>query len=377
MKKLIFALIVIAALLVVAMPVAAQGPNPYVPVTAWFNRTSQMTAAWAGDPFGGNPRLAIEVKYEPDGKGGVAAKLANASWPYQGIVAKFGLSPFSPQNILPGGIPSSMSGDGSGPRKAIYIGGAWVDPSVNPANSYTGYWNLPMRGGNENPIELPACVTVKIPAASSKWYKLDTWKTSAGTNDRIRTQIWLDDELDGATKPSGSAVFGAANKYMFGTAPNDAWQSNVYYGANAQNAAELNGYVMVVYDPDVLQPNYAFAAPNAWIFTLDVSGSGSLRRSCTAAAYAGEPCVTASKGGESSNAGVSMSVTGQHNYDIATGALISSNAVKGYGTFNPVQPSHLLWYEGNWDGWAFVRVFNQMIWDGTATVCSYRNDVGQ
>jgi hypothetical protein len=188
---------------------------------------------------------------------------------------------------------------------------------------------------------------------------LDTWwKSNDGS--KIRTQIWLDDELDGATKPSGSAVFGAANKYYWGTAPGDGWSGNVYWGTNAQEENEINGYFMIVYDPDALQPNFAFAPPNAALFTLDVSGAGSLRRSCTSAAYAGQPCVPASKGGPSTPAGTSL-----------TGLLGSQTKISG-ATFNKFQPSHLLWTEGGYDGWVFVRVWNQMIWDGTVSVCSYR-----
>jgi len=395
MKKMIFALIVIAALLVVAMPVAAQGPyppnlNPYIPVSAWYNRTSQMTAAWAGDPFGGNARLPVEVKYEPDGKGGVAAKLANASFPYTGIVAKFGPSPWAFQDVLPGGMPSSMSGDGSAPRKAIYIGGAWADPSVNPTGTYGKYMgstNLPTRGTNENPFELPACATVKIPAGSSKWFKLDTWKKepqgqvsgggSADTFAKINTQIWVDDELDGATAPSGSAVFGAANKYMWGTADDDAWSMNAAYKA-PQTREDINGFFMAVYGPDAMNPNYAFAPPNAWLFTLNVSSTGGVSRTCTSAAFAGQPCVSAASGGNSAPAGNSAS--GQHT-NISSEMFINgvpaagtvAQAVSIFGTFNPSQPSHLLWVEGTWDGWVFTRVINQMIWDGTVTVCSYRN----
>jgi len=368
MKKLVFAAIVVVALLIVAMPVAAQGPNPYVPVSVWFNRTPQINATWAGDPFGGNPKLNVPIMYVPNpGNTAVVAVLQSKKYvDYAGIVGKFGYEPYSPYNILPGGIPSSMSGDGSGPRKAIYIGGAWADDSVNPPNSTYGYWNLPTRGGDEHPYELPGCATVKIPAASSKWFKLDTWKTEpAGSGfNKVRTQIWVDDELDGATKPSGSAVFGAADKYFWGTAPNDPWQANVFDGYNAMDPNEINGYFMVVYDPDALQPNYAFAPPNAALFTLDVSGSGSLRRSCSAAAYAGLPCVPASKGGPSSNAGTSLA-----------GMLGGMNKING-ATFDPHHPSHLAWTEGGYDGWVFVRVFNQMIWDGTATVCSYRNWTG-
>jgi len=408
MKKLIFALIVIAALLVVAMPVAAQGPtpyqlNPYNPVSSWYNRTAEMTAAWAGDPFGGNPKLGIEVKYEPDGKGGVAAKLANASFPYTGIVAKFGPSPFANQAILNGGIPSSMSGDGSAPRKAIYIGGAWADNAVNPKAGPGGSWmgtvNLDTRAGNENPRELPACATVKIPAGNSKWFKFDTWKkepsgqvsgTSADTFAKVNTQIWVDDELDGATKPSGSAVFGAANKYNWGTADDDAWTTLFSGVKQPQTRESVNGFFMAVYGPDVLAPNFAFAAPNAWLFTLNVGSTGGLSRSCTAAAFAGQPCVSAASGGNSAPAGVSAS--NPHTnvsselfvpvIDINTGlptnaslaaAGTAANAVSVYGTFNPSQPSHLLWVEGTWDGWMFARVINQMIWDGTVTVCSYRS----
>jgi len=368
MKKLIFALIVVAALLLVAMPVAAQGPNPWKPF--WYDRTPLITAAWAGDPFGGNPRLAIDVRYEPDGKGGVAAKYANASFPYTGIVAKFGQTPFSPGNILPGGIPSSMSGDGSGPRKAIYIGGAWADASLNPVGNYCWEQNTNVspdfkcRESNQTTYEIPACATVKIPAASSKWFKLDTWKRDVAGRV-LNTQIWLDDELDGATKPSGTAVFGAANKYFWGTAPYDAWSANVYFGANAMDPNEINGYFMIVYDPDVLQPNFAFNPPNATIFTVDVSGSGSLRRSCTAAAFAGQPCVSAGSGGPSTATGNSV-----------TGILGQQDKIRG-ATYNPNQPNHLLWTEGKFDGWVFVRVFNQMIWDGTVSVCSYRNVTGQ
>jgi len=428
MKKLIFALIVVAALLVVAMPVAAQGPNPYgVPYlpnpylnlqnpAPWYNRTGEMNAQWAGDPFGGNPRLGVEVTYVPDGKGGVVQKIANAAWPYTGIVAKFGATPWIQYDALPGGIPSSMSGDGSAPRKAIYIGGAWADQAVDPAakfGSFNGPVQLPQRGANENPFELPACATVKIPAAGSKWFKLDTWKNEARGSDvnKIATQIWLDDELDGATKPSGSAVFGAANKYMYGTAPNDYWSKGAFFYSSQQSglsdykAADgtpllggpiggpgkgylhgqgLEGFVMVVYGPDVLQPNYAFAAPNAWLYSLGVSGSGGVQRSCTAAAFAGQACVTAPSGGNSLPGGNSLSQTHlsfstevkrmcEANKGNVCDNPLGNGGVSTYGEYNINQPSHLLFSEGTYDGWVHVRVVNQMIWDGTATVCSYRN----
>jgi len=365
MKKLIFALIVVAALLVVAMPVAAQGPDPYGRV--WFDRTPQITPAWAGDPFGGNPKLMWDVKYVPDGKGGVmmqgngAGGAPGAAWPYTGIVAKFG--PYPPGSFLPGGIPSSMSGDGSTPRKAIYIGGAWADASVNPVGNYCWEQNTNVppvfqcRESNQTPYEIPACATVKVAAGGSKWFKLDTWKKD-NSGRALATQIWLDDELDGATKWSGSAVFGAANKYFWGTAPFDGWSANVFWGANAMNPNEINGYFMIVYDPEALAPNYVYAPPNAAILTG--GGSSGTSGTCDAAAYAGLPCIKASSGGPATDGSRSInSMVGPERKIIGA-------------THNNSQPSHLLWTEGGYDGWVYVRVANQMIWDGTVTVCSYR-----
>jgi len=436
MKKLIFALIVVVALLVIAMPVAAQGPNPYQ--FFWYNRTpeSQLQTVPAdaaaikykttttstlqlnkwmqagGDPFGGWPRVGVEMSYNFDKAAGtVVPKGVNAAWPYTGIVAKFGLQPwnvskpgeaylpgsaFAQEALLAGGVPSNASGDGSGPRKAVYIGGAWADASRVPVGNFCVDYRPDIqppascRETNQTPYELPACATVAIPAGTSKWFKLDTWKKdNAGRG--LKTQIWLDDERDlnpneqalnaagvmtytaaalldqkvfddpRLAVASGKALFGAANKYFWGTAPADGWSGNIYWGANAMDPNEINGYFMIVYDPDVLQPNHAFAPPNATIFTVDVSGSGSLRRSCTAAAFAGQPCVPASKGGPSTNTGNSVS-----------GMIGQQDKIRG-ATFNPNQPSHLLWTEGTYDGWVFVRVWNQMIWDGRATVCSFRD----
>ena len=392
MKKLIFALIVVAALLIVAMPIGAQGPDPYIPVRMWYNRTAEMSATWAGDPFGGNPMLGIAVRYVPDGKGGVAAVTNQGVAPGSGtvaygdptgIVAKYGLSPwrydpysssfgtFVAGEIQPGGIQSRMSGNGGNPFKAIYIGGAWVDASDNLwcSSIWDPNTNVPLirqcrnQSIGENPLEVPGCATVMIPAGNSKWFKFDTWKKD-NAGRRLQTEVWIDDELDSATKPSGSAVFGAANKYYWGTAPMDGWSGNALLGTNPMNSVEINGFFGMIFSPDVLKPNYAFAPPNASLLTVEYSGTGSARRSCTAAAYAGQPCVPASKGGPSTSGGLSLSglrafLTGWADYF-------------DFMEFNKSQPSHLMWYSTNGDGWYFLRVWNQMIWEGTVSVCSYR-----
>ncbi len=210
--------------------------------------------------------------------------------------------------LVPGGNPSRASGDGTSPRKAINISGGW--------------------GPGDPPAELSNCGTLRIPAGNARWFKLETFE-----NRRVR--IWLDDELDNATKPSGSAVFGAANVYMWGTAAGDAWQTNAY---QTEFGGFKDGFVMAIFDPDNLQPNFAYAAPNAAILTFDTDAKGLL----------------------------------QNNRDNLSLEEITGAGIHGYGAHNPHQPSHLLWYEGRHTGWVYVMVYNQMIWDGTASVCSVR-----
>ena len=270
------------------------------------------TAGTNEDPFGGHPI-------------GFGAALTSPG------IARFGLSPF--REALPGGVPSSASGDGTSARKAVYVGGAWV------ADFRSQFPRDPQ-------IELPSCATVKSPAGTSRWFKSDTWKGK-------KLQVWLDDELNTATAPSGSAVFGAGDAYMWGIAPGDAWSSNYWDTPGVTSVVYLSGpfiegWVMAIYDPDNLKPNYAFAAPNAWLYTVNYSGGGSPRRSGQ-----GVP------GGSDNGRGVSVFGGG-------------AGGIHTYAQWNPNQPSHLLWSEGGYDGWVHARVYNQMIWDGVVTVCSYR-----
>lgn len=230
-----------------------------------------------------------------------------------GIVAKFGMSPFG--YALPGGKPTHLSGDGTSPRRAINISGIWGRPIADGVN----------------PPELVNCSTLRIPAGYFRWFKLEAY------GDR-RTRIWLDDELDGATKPSGAARFGAAEVYMLGTAPGDAWQRNALNDNGDQSENFLDGFVMAIYDPDNLRPNYAFEPPNAALMSVNVDARGTLL----------------------------------HGPDNLSVKDVTGAGIHGYGSHNWAEPSHLLWYEGHWDGWVFISVYNQMIWDGTLSVCSQR-----
>lgn len=314
LMKWIVPLAVVVLLLVTSLSAAAQVPCAVAPCVhaATFNGTAYVvTAGTNEDPFGGLPR---------PGSGGVPGAV--------GIAGKYG---WSSTVALPGGVPSERSGDGTSPRKAINISGAW-----DPARSYTG----------EVPFEVPTCVTIKSPAGTSRWFKAATWRNR-------QLMAWIDDELNDATKPSGAAVFGAADAYMWGTAPGDAWETNAFNspswdigqtGYNRLTGPFLAGYVMAIYDPNALQPNYLHNPPNAFILTLNTSATGSIRRS------------------------------GPYGNGVSLGSV--GGGPHGYGQFNFGEPQHLVWYDGRFDGWAFIRVYNQMIWDGVITVCTYRHVIG-
>ncbi len=293
LMKWLVPLAIVIVLLAIALPAAAQGPT-YTPgantqVVTYKGPVYVVSAGTNEDPFGGFPKTSRK---------------------------------FSDTGLLPGGTPSINSGDGSSPRKAIYIGGPWA-PDLTPTEG-----------------ERPACATVKLPAGTSRWFKADTWK------DR-QLIFWLDDELNDATKPSGSAVFGAADNYMSGTASGGLWQKNAYFDSPNSSgwkgaSPSMEGYVMAIYDPDSLYPNRNFDPPNAAILTLNVSGSGSLRRSLG-----------------------NVSLSG-----------IVGTVPHGFGQYNFGEPRHLLWYDGHFDGFVYTRVYNQMVWDGVVSVCSYRHVVG-
>ena len=283
-------LLFLSALFVVALPAAADQPGSNE------------------DPFGGYPITGAI----PGG---------------EGIVAKFGLSPYG--YALSGGIPSFKSGDGTTPRRAINISGAWG--TLNPYPMGPILANDSPESFTTTTIELPNCATLKIPAGKARWFKLEAY------GDR-RTQIWLDDEPNGATQATGYATMGAADQYMLGTAPGDDWQINALRKSAPQTPNFLEGFVMAIFDPDNLKPLWSFQPPNAAILSVNTDERGLL-------------------------------LSGPDNISIAdaTGA-----GIHGYGNYNRNVTNHLLWYEGRFSGWVFVMVYNQMVWDGTASVCSQR-----
>lgn len=295
--KVFVPVLVVLAMLVVALPAGAQGPVKAATGGDGMKTVFVRTAGTNEDPFGGLPistssGLGSASKFGVGGPGVFAA---------------------------PGGKPSDKSGDGTTPRKSVYVGGAWAaGPSVG---GMVGY-----RAANENPVELPSCVTIKSPAGTSRWFKMDTWKNK-------KLQVWLDDELNTATAPSGSAVFGAGDSYMWGLNAQSAWVKNGWDIYPWVGESWVEGWVMAIYDPNNMRPNFEYEPPNAALYTTN---------------------------------------NVRNRFLVSQSGVIGESSIHGYGEYNPNQKSHLLWYEGNFDGWVHARVYNQMIWDGVVTVCSYR-----
>lgn len=325
-SKYVFALLAVVVLLTIAMPAAAQGPVVMVQTNQGKLPIFVRAAGTNEDPFGGFCRNYF---------GALSNNQKDVQAGYLGAPADFGLNPFGRCDV-PGGVPSANSGDGTSIRKAIYIGGAW-DPSRSVRTDIFD---------TVGPKELPSCATVTVPAGVSRWFKADTWANK-------KLQVWLDDEKNDAKTPSGAAVWGAANGYTVGTAPGDGWSGNLADNSGGYSNGKWitgpfnEGFYMAIYDPDNLKPNFNYPAPNASILTVNVNSAASPRGS-------GNYELGRAFGG-----GVSV-------------ASLGAGGIHGYASFNPFQPSHLLWYEAKFDGWVYIRVYNQMIWDGVASVCTYR-----
>lgn len=196
-------------------------------------------------------------------------------------------------------------------------------PSKNSGDGSTT-WGAIYIGDN-------GCWTGGMAAGAAMWFKADTWKDK-------HLQIFLDDRLAGAATPkgpgtaldwkiNGSAVWGAAKNYFQGKAPGAPEEANSL-GNSPQEVNFKQGFAFRVYDPDSLFPNYEYNAPNMWLLTTR-SARGANRRS-----------------------------------------------VPSHGWGNPETPfvpNHLLWYEGAFDGWVYIKAYNQMLWNGTMTICAYRD----
>jgi len=213
-------------------------------------------------------------------------------------------------------IPSKTSGNGSTTWAAKYIG--------------------------DN-----GCFTGKLPAGSAMWFKGDAWI------DKPQL-IWLDDELPNATKPSGWSVLGVPLQYEKGSAPDSAKRQGAlgFYYDNF-----MQGFAFQVWaPPDDLQPNFAYPGPNnGWILT-DAQGMPNPGS-----------CGQTQIGGPSGGCPVGW---GAWNKPFASGAR---NPLNAYMNSGGTPPTHLLWYRGDWAGWYYVKVYNQMLIDGWFTICTLRN----
>lgn len=348
----------------VTFPVAGDSkPRP----AAVLDSTIFSASTWS-DPFGGYPILGPQNGlYTP----GTAYTFMGPQWLW---------GPTPSTGIANGGVPSRNTGNGMAPRQSIMLGGVWR----GDANGNTYITDA----GTPNPQELPTCATVTVPPGQSRWFKMDSWKNSPDGQYAMKLQIWVDEEANGATVPSGSSIWGAANGYMVGTTqpnlnaggdqilgPEMDWQYYIFSDPGFTDPLHMagpytEGFVLAVYDPDAMKPNYVFPAPNATLYTVAVSGvSQGVKRTCTADAYNGTPCIP----------GITFPPAGTSVCNIVQNNLCGLNRgngfniVEGYGQWQAQQPSHTLFYEsGGWDGWVHARLYNQMVWPGTATVCSFR-----
>ncbi len=131
----------------------------------------------------------------------------------------------------------------------------------------------------------------------------------ADTSKDYNMQVWLDD----------NPQWGAAFKYF---------ENNPDPKTSDQTANLLHGFWLRVYAPDSLFPNYFFD-DQAHRMDLLTTQSG-IRPDTTEVNWVG----------------------------------MANN--------NKFVTDHLLWYEGHFDGWMYLQVFNKMMWDNNAVVCTHR-----
>ena len=122
-------------------------------------------------------------------------------------------------------------------------------------------------------------------------------------------QVWLDDDPQ----------WGAALKYF---------ENNPAPQTSDQSPNLLHGFWLRVYDPDSLFANYAYddQAHRMDLLTTD----NGIRPDSTEVVW------------------------------------------HGMANNNKFVTDHLLWYEGHFNGWVYLKVYNKMIWDNNAIVCTRR-----
>jgi hypothetical protein len=237
-----------------------------------------------------------------------------------------------------GGPPSRTSGNGATTWAAVYL---------------TGYNS----GVNSNGYYTPSCNKSTFAAGSSKWFKYDTHKS-------YDVQVYVDDDpkfgaaLDyfgfGAsayTGEPGKTLGNDDDPLAGGQAPTPfsvGWKPD-----GTQEPANLQGFSGLIYGSWYLrQMDYYWPTPNNLLLTTRAGSRA--RVSDTEGSYGGY-----NRGGASVN---TIKVTGNPNTPDQT-------SLRHYNIKMADGQTHLLSAQTRDDGWNYVRVGNNMIWDNDANVC--------
>ena len=231
-----------------------------------------------------------------------------------------------------GGPPSRSSGNGSTTWGAIYI-----------ANTCSA--------------------KIALPAGASRWFKFDTWKS-------VDTEVYVDDvpkfgaaylyfngqtgklynqsnqdAVDNSLRLGPYNTQGGRQTQNFG----DGWG---YYPGGYQTkeqaqadqwgdvgAAIDNGFIARLYDPDyIIRVAWNWPVPNNALLTTR-SGTQAFQGSTLAVSL-------------NSQTGDRYGYLRHYDIKMADGQ------------------THLLSGRFHWDGWAYMKVYNLMVWDNDATACT-------
>lgn len=231
-----------------------------------------------------------------------------------------------------GGPPSRTSGNGSSTWAAIYI-----------ANTCSAKQTLP--------------------AGGAQWYKFDTWKS-------VDTEVYVDDVpkwgaaynyFNGVNPVFGNSRGGDGNDVRLGVRqypPTYATKEQAQSDMWGDVGAEIDhGLVARLFDPDNIQRmDYFFPTPNNSLLT---TRNGTRVRI-----------------GDTAGAGYGRGARSQPNIGVY-GEPGNYNYLRHYDIKMADGETHLLSGRYHWDGWAYMRVYNLMVWDNDIVACTNyirRND---
>jgi hypothetical protein len=272
-----------------------------------------------------------------------------------------------------GGPPSKTSGNGATTWGAVYVGGTWDNKRSVTDGFYTNPNTFSLSTGVVSSSEYDKYVTnwsakTTIPALSTRWFKLDTVKSRD-------VEIYVDDVPKwGAAyryfDNRGCLAHGQSKVPTDGNGDCDRSDNLQRLGIDTSNMGKYflavddrydfvpgnsmfqNGFAARIYPPESINSvDYFWPAPNNSLLTTRTGTRP--RVADTQGSYGGYGRGAASL--------ITTSTYGSWNNTYSW--LEPADQVK-MGDGN----THLLGGKFHWDGWVYVRVFNNMYWDNDAQV---------